>query len=1660
MKKLEKVLLTILCMVVFNVMFTTTVKAQTMNWSEVCDVTESDVTSTSKQPFLVSDDNGMYIAWAQSNGSNTAIRVMMFNGTTWGYIDGAGLSYDSEKNATNPYLIIYEDTLYIAWEEQLETAFYCTIHVMKYNGGNSWSAVDGGENSGISCDKGQSSGNVFLMEHSGSLYAAWDETVYLNANSIPQLHVKRYLGGQSWEFVDNTLNSGINYDTYSNAATPVLISYDDKLYAAWQELNAGKIYQFRVKCYDGSGWSAVDGGAGINHDSSKITETPKLFVIQNTLYAAWYENKAALIIKKYNGDNTWTKVDSDMDTSFHKMDMVTYNDKLYLSWIHRTNSANISTRVFGFDATSYTSLDNDTGINTNLVSTSNPPTLAVYNKTLYTAWMEGSTIKIKGMKLPNSQIITSTGLTEDNLDLASLNLTLNETSFKDSILEKGNFTLINAPFGLSIENIIYTSPNQCTIDLAYEGTDFDSPMDGLSVIVSTNEIMDWTNLTDTNAMQIIAIDDPESIMITDDGIWEGEEDGKEIIVSISGGTFANTISSSNWTVDNLPAGVAKGTVVKVDAHTVRITLSGNATVDYGTDITNVSVSCPVTDYVDSTGGAALTANTGVTLRAYAATLERITITTPATKLTYTVGDSLDLSGMVVTGTYSDTTTKTETITAANISGFDSSVPAAGQILTVTVDGKTITYTVTINAAPSNHAPTAKSTVPTQSMTVGSNASFTAADIAEDEDGDALTVTDIVTVPDSTYVTASLNGGAVTITGVATGSTSITVSISDGNGGTVDVTVPIEVTAAAEVEISITQSPIKTILNAITFGLFFDDTIDVSISCMDIVDHYEYQTVADGDTFDENSIWTQDDSFSIVPDFKGMIYARSVYGNGTTSACTVRTLVVDKTKPTISASYNVSSGSIEVSVTDSGAGIEKITYQVGTDAEQTINLEPSAILDITTQHSFTINSLPDGNYNVVINASDNSGNPAATKMVPVDYGGMAPTINTNSLDDGVVGTSYSQMLVATGASISWSVYSGDLPNGLTLNANTGRISGTPTTAGVFDFTVKAENSDGDDTKVLSIEISTVTPSGTAPTIITNSLSGGTVGSPYSQALAATGDTPITWSIIGDLPNDLTLNGSTISGTPTTRGTFSFIVKATNSDGNDTKALSIYISPASSGNDGGNNDGGSSGSSSSTTPTIVPDKKPDQPVIAASPLTPAVDVNGKATITVPLQTVVENMNKAIAEAARQGRLANGIGVSLEMQNPACTKSLGIVLTQPVLKLLTDSKVRRFEVDGGLSTLDFNLEALNQIRTQSTGDVTVTIAPVTGLSEEAKTLIGTRTVYNITLSYVKDGKTVNITSLNKGSVTLTIPYTPGKNEAVGYLFGVYVDGNDKVTRIDSSTYDANSKSVIFDSNHFSVYGVGFTAPSAKITDISTHWGKESIDYVVGRGLLVRTSDTTFSPDTAMTRGMLVTALGRLAGVDTKVYTTNSFTDVNVDSAYRPYIEWAYKKGIIQGIGSNQFAPDRAITREEIAVIIANFAKATSYTLPVTREATTYADASSIGSTYKTEVTAMQQAGIISGKGNGYFDPKGSVTRAEVATMLHRYIKLTIDPTTAQGWALNDDGQRMYYRDGKALTGWQTIDGKVYCFDSKGGAYAKGWKQDDKGNWYYFWTDGAITG
>lgn len=273
-------------------------------------------------------------------------------------------------------------------------------------------------------------------------------------------------------------------------------------------------------------------------------------------------------------------------------------------------------------------------------------------------------------------------------------------------------------------------------------------------------------------------------------------------------------------------------------------------------------------------------------------------------------------------------------------------------------------------------------------------------------------------------------------------------------------------------------------------------------------------------------------------------------------------------------------------------------------------------------------------------------------------------------------------------------------------------------------------------------------------------------------------------------------------------------------------------------GGGSGGGSSSRGDAT--TTVSEKQSGQLVAAVVSLTATVGEDGHGLVSIIGSTVADAIQKAMKAAKSQGKATNGIGVSIMINTPPNAKSLDLVLTQPVLKQFVDGKVQEFEVNGQILTLNLNQEAIKEIQKQSTADVTITVEPVY--------IKDVRNAYDITISFVKDDKTVNITSLGNGRVTLAIPCTPGKNEVTAYLYAVYVDPTGKVTRIPGSAYDANSRSVIFTTKHLAVYGVGYEVPSAKFRDMSSQWAKKSIDYVVWRGIFSGNGIGKFSPAITM--------------------------------------------------------------------------------------------------------------------------------------------------------------------------------------------------------------------
>jgi PKD repeat protein len=179
-----------------------------------------------------------------------------------------------------------------------------------------------------------------------------------------------------------------------------------------------------------------------------------------------------------------------------------------------------------------------------------------------------------------------------------------------------------------------------------------------------------------------------------------------------------------------------------------------------------------------------------------------------------------------------------------------------------------------------------------------------------------------------------------------------------------------------------------------------------------------------------------------------------------------------------------------------------------------------------------------------------------------------SITTASLPTGTVGAAYAATLAASGGTgaYSWSVTSGSLPSGLTLNSATGAITGTPTAATTSSFTARVTDSASPAaTSSKAVSITVAAPTTPPPlALTTGSLPNGTAGAAYSATLAATGGTgAYSWSVAsGSLPSGLTLNPTTgtISGAPTAVATSNFTARVTDSaspTATSSKALSIAV-----------------------------------------------------------------------------------------------------------------------------------------------------------------------------------------------------------------------------------------------------------------------------------------------------------------------------------------------------------------------------------------------------------------------------------------------------------------------------------------------------------------------
>ncbi len=314
--------------------------------------------------------------------------------SSWTLVDDGELIKDRSKSLYNTDLIEYNGDLYVLWSEDAD--LNVLMHAMKYDG-RDWASVDEPQTGcPAGCLNAYGNENRFankavfpsLAVYKGKLYASWYEG-YLTFDYRARV---RQFDGTNWTTVDGgTLNMapGLSWD-------PRITVFNDELYAIWQEGS-----QIQVKKYDDTGaeWQVASPTPSL---SGSGAGSPQLAVYDGSLYAVWREESGTqgvqkIKVSRYVGGRDWESIDgggfgSDVDTYINHPNVAVFGDKMYVAW----SDNNKAIRVKSYDEENgWQWADDNAGLNYTAGSNVSVPKLIAYDGLLYAAWVESNTVRAK-----------------------------------------------------------------------------------------------------------------------------------------------------------------------------------------------------------------------------------------------------------------------------------------------------------------------------------------------------------------------------------------------------------------------------------------------------------------------------------------------------------------------------------------------------------------------------------------------------------------------------------------------------------------------------------------------------------------------------------------------------------------------------------------------------------------------------------------------------------------------------------------------------------------------------------------------------------------------------------------------------------------------------------------------------------------------------------------------------------------------------------------------------------------------------------------------------------------------------------------------------------------------------------------------------------------
>jgi len=241
--------------------------------------------------------------------------------------------------------------------------------------------------------------------------------------------------------------------------------------------------------------------------------------------------------------------------------------------------------------------------------------------------------------------------------------------------------------------------------------------------------------------------------------------------------------------------------------------------------------------------------------------------------------------------------------------------------------------------------------------------------------------------------------------------------------------------------------------------------------------------------------------------------------------------------------------------------------------------------------------------------------------------------------------------------------------------------------------------------------------------------------------------------------------------------------------------------------------------------------------------------------------------------------------------------------------------------------------------------------------------------------------------GIVTVAIPYSGNTPAEDRDLLTVYhVDSFGNINEMRGAKYE--NAHITFATNHFSIFFISeWMSPFADVT--RNVWYFRNVRFAYSNGLMTGTALGQFSPDTNLSRAMMVTLLWRIEGMPT-VENGSNFNDVEEGRWYSDAVAWASANGIINGVGGGAFAPNANIAREQLALMLQNYMRFSGVDVSGGAFTGEFADIENISAWALDAMMWANASGLITGRTLSTLVPEGTATRAEAAAILQRFLEM----------------------------------------------------------------------